>query len=230
MDFEIYCDESCQEALVQKTAHDFIAIGGIWIPADFREAFKEGLKSIKKKHNVHGELKWNKVSQAYYGLYYDCVEFFLRSPEIRFRVILIESKIVDNIRFNHKDSELGFYKFYYQLLHHWIYDFNRYKIFLDFKSNRKGTRLSELKQVLSAANLSSSITQVQAVPSNESLGVQLADVLTGMVSAKFNKRVVSIPKLNLIRFLEEKFNKGISPTHKWEEKFNVFKINLQGGW
>lgn len=230
MDFEIYCDESCQEALVKKNEHDYLAIGGIWIPAGFRNSFKEGLITIKKKYNVSGELKWNKVSPAYYSLYYDCIEFFMKSPEIRFRVIVIESKIVDNIRFNHKDAELGFYKFYYQLLHHWIYDFNSYKIFLDFKSNRKGTRLIELKQVLSTANLSSSITHVQSVPSEESLGVQLADLLTGMVSAKFNKKIVSVPKLNLIHFLEEKLQREIRPTHKWEEKFNVFKINLQGGW
>ena len=62
MNFEIYCDESGLEALSQKKAHLFTAIGGIWMPADYRDIFKEHINAIKTKHSVFGELKWNKVS------------------------------------------------------------------------------------------------------------------------------------------------------------------------
>jgi hypothetical protein len=230
MNFEVYCDESGIEALTRRDAHKFTAIGGIWMPTDFRTSFKESMNTIKEKYNIVGELKWNKVSPAYHSLYLDVINYFFDTSELRFRTILIESKTVDHIRFNDKDAELGFYKFYYQLLHHWIYDFNAYDIYIDFKVNRNKGRVKVLKKVLDASNLTSVINNVQALHSHESLGIQMADILTGLVSAKFNEKISSTSKKSLIELAEKKLNKTITPTPKWEEKFNVFKINLRGGW
>lgn len=232
MKFEIYCDESGLEALSNKEAHTYTGIGGIWIPADQRAALKEGLGAIKAKYNIHGELKWQKVSPAYLSMYKEIVDFFFNAGYIRFRVILVEAEKVDHIRFNSADAELGFYKFYYQLLQHWIFDFNEYVVFADLKQNRNKGRLKELEKALDNSNYTSDITQVQGLPSHESLGIQLADILTGMVTAKFNKEYKpEAAKAQLIQYLEEKYlSREIAPTAKWEEKFNVFKINLQGGW
>ncbi len=230
MDFEVYCDESGIEALTRKEAHRYTAIGGIWMPAGYRGVFKERVNQIKQQHNIRGELKWQKVSPAFAGVYNDLLNYFFDTAELRFRVILIEARTVDNYRFNDKDAELGFYKFYYQLLHHWIFDFNKYDIFLDYKINRNKGRLNELKKVLMASNLTSDVNLVQALRSDESLGIQLADVLTGLVAAKFNNEISSHTKKDLIILAESRIQKDILPTPKWEEKFNVFKINLQGGW
>lgn len=230
MNFEVYCDESGLEALTRKDAHRYTAIGGIWLPADFRDAFKTEINAIKEKHNVKGELKWQKVSPAYIDLYTEIINYFFDKSELRFRVIIIESITVDNIRFNDKDAELGFYKFYYQLLHHWIFDFNSYKIFIDYKVNRNKGRVNILKKVLDASNLTSDIIQVQALPSDESVGIQIADILTGLVSSKFNNEFSGKAKGRLIEIAEARLGKTIAPTSKWVEKFNVFKINLQGGW
>ncbi len=230
MNFEVYCDESGLEALTRKDAHKYTAIGGIWIPAELRDAFKTEVNAIKDKHNVRGELKWQKVSPAYLDLYEDIINYFFEKSEIRFRVIIIESKTVDNIRFNDKDAELGFYKFYYQLLHHWIFDFNSYNIFIDYKVNRNKGRVNILKKVLEASNLTSDIIQVQALPSDESVGIQIADILTGLVSSKFNNEFSGKAKGRLIELVETRLGITIAPTSKWVEKFNVFKINLQGGW
>ncbi len=232
MEIEVYCDESGIEALTNKDAHRFIAIGGIWIEADKRTDLKIGLLAIKEKYNVKGEFKWNKLSPAYFDFYKDLVDFFFRSSFIRFRVILIEAKRTSEFIFHNSDIELEFYKFYYQLLHHWILDFNDYNIFLDLKVNRNKERLKDLHKVLCNANLSSAIKQVQGLPSEQSLGIQLADLLTGMVAAKYNKENTSKAKLDLISHVEKTYLKGrpISHTHKWEEKMNVFVINLRGGW
>jgi hypothetical protein len=230
MNFEVYCDESGLEALTRKDAHNFTAIGGIWMPSEFRDSFKSSMLAIKEKYGVKGELKWNKVSPSFNDLYLEIIDYFFNQPELRFRVILIESKTVDNFRFNEMDAELGFYKFYYQLLHHWIFDFNTYDVFIDFKVNRNKGRVNVLKKVLHASNLTSDINQVQALHSHQSLGIQLADILTGMVAAKFNKEITSNAKKSLIDLAETKLCKQIASTPKWVEKFNVFKINLQGGW
>lgn len=231
MDFEIYADESGLEALINKEAHTYCSIGGIWIPAENRLQLKHDLKAIKNKYDIKGELKWKKMSPSYYNLYKEIIDYFFKSPFIRFRVILVEANLVDNVKFNNTDAELGFYKFYYQLLHHWIFDFNTYNIFLDHKVNRDKGRFKELERVLDNSNLTSDIKQVQGLPSNEQLGIQLADVLTGLVASKVNGGVTSKAKLDLIKYVEDTYlGKEIAPTPKWEEKFNVFKINLKGGW
>lgn len=231
MDFEVYCDESGLEALTRKDAHLYTAIGGIWITSENRDTMKKGILEIKKQYKLKGELKWQKFSPKYFELYKDTIDFFFNAEYIRFRIVLIEACLIDNIKFNNEDAELGFYKFYYQLLHHWIFDFNSYDIFLDLKINRNKGRLNELRKVLSNSNLTSDVKQVQGLPSEQSLGIQLADVLTGLTTAKFNGKLTSKAKLDLIKYVEETYlSKPITATPKWEEKFNVFKINLKGGW
>jgi hypothetical protein len=51
-----------------------------------------------------------------------------------------------------------------------------------------------------------------------------------VVASKFNSEVKGQGKLELIAHVESYLEKPISSTQKWEEKFNVFKINLKGGW
>mgnify|MGYP000374066566 CR=1 FL=1 len=232
MDFDIYCDESSLEALTKTEEHLYSSIGGIWLPRDCREEFKKGIYNIKAQHKIFGELKWKKISPSYFELYKDLIDFFFRTDYIRFRIILIESSKVNHIKFNNTDAELGFYKFYYQLLHHWILDFNTYNIFVDLKVNSHPHRLAELRKVLDLSNLTSDISQVQGLHSEESVGIQLADVLTGLVTSKFNNEVKrDSVKAKLIHYIENEYlGKEISPTPKWSEKFNIFKINLQGGW
>lgn len=231
MNFEVYCDESGVEALTNKQAHKYMAIGGVWMPAEYRAMFKEQLNAIKAKHRIKGEFKWQKLSPAYLAFYQDLIAYFFSTPELRFRVIAVEASKVDHIKFNNADAELGFYKFYYQLLHHWIFDFNEYDIFIDLKVNRDTKRLTKLKEVLGNANLTSVIRQTQGLPSEQSLGIQLADVLTGLVATKLNGEATGAAKNSIIKDIEQTFIKRtIAPTPKWEEKFNIFKINLQGGW
>ena len=149
---------------------------------------------------------------------------------MRFRIILVESDKVNLVTFHNSDAELSFYKFYYQMIKSWIYDFNLYDVFLDLKKNRNKGRLRELERFLDNANFFSDVRTVQGLPSNQSLGIQLADLLTGIITAKFNNKTTSIAKSELIRYVESHLGNVIQPTSKNEEKLNVFKINLQGGW
>ena len=45
-----------------------------------------------------------------------------------------------------------------------------------------------------------------------------------------SNKTTSEAKNELINYVENQLGKPISPTAKSEEKFNIFKINLQGGW
>lgn len=64
MHYEVYCDESCIEALFDKDSHSVTVIGGIWIPADFREEIKKKLRFILDKYHRTEEFKWNKISPS----------------------------------------------------------------------------------------------------------------------------------------------------------------------
>ena len=168
MKYEIYSDESCIEAIYDKQAHQYTAIGGIWIPAEYRRSLKNDITAIKDKYSVMGELKWNKVSPKYLELYKEVINLFFNSYSIRFRAIVIDASKIDNERFNKSSGELGFYKFYYQLIQHWLYDNNEYAIFLDHKINAYKSRVHELGKILNYST-NATITNVQALPSGESL-------------------------------------------------------------
>ncbi|MDX1828749.1 MAG: DUF3800 domain-containing protein [Lutibacter sp.] len=230
MKFEVYCDESSPEVLADRQANKYLILGSIWMPSGFRNKFKEKIKSIKEEFGYRNEIKWNKVSPSSIDFYKELIGYFFTSDDIRFRGIIVEAEKIDLIKFHNDDSELSFYKFYYQLLHHWIFSFNDYSIFLDHKVNKDLTRVNKLKDVLSKANLFSNIENVQALPSHESLGIQFADLFTGALNGKMNKKITSASKLELIQEIEDYLGHPIQPTYKSENHFNVFKINLEGGW
>jgi hypothetical protein len=181
---------------------------------------------------VGGELKWGKVSYSRLKFYEEILTWFLnKNHDLRFRAIVIDRTQVNLLNYHNNDQELGFYKFYYQVLHHWICDFNCYHVFCDFKVNRRKDRLQTLKKCLDNTNLSSSVANVQAIRSQESVLIQMADFLTGLVSAKYNQSCLqNSPKGELIQKCELLLGKSIGATGPSEPKFNVFEINLRGGW
>lgn len=233
MKFDVYCDESRPETLaLPAAAPGYLVIGGLWLHREDRKRLKEEIHALRDRHKIGGEFKWQKISPARIKFYEDIITlFFSEGDRIRFRCIAVERKKVDLLAWHQNDQELGFYKFYYQLLHHWILDFNEYAIFCDYKANRNPQRLKVLADCLRRANLSARITTTQALHSSESVLLQMADVLTGLASTKLNCSVESdSSKARLIAFLEAKLGRSVSATPKDEQKFNLFNINPGGGW
>lgn len=232
-EFDIYCDESRLDLLCSKKADGhFMVIGGLWLKKEKRDEFKKEIHALRDKFKIGGEFKWQKVSPSREKFYESLIDWFVKkNDELRFRCIAVECKKVDLLKYHQSDQELGFYKFYYQLLHHWILDFNTYSIFIDFKSNRRRDRLQVLQQCLQNSNLSAVLTSLQPIRSDESVLMQLCDVLTGIASAKLNQKdLSSSAKKKVIKELEKKLGRPITKTPKGENKFNVFKIDLDGAW
>ena len=203
-------------------------IGGVWIKAEGRPTHKASIKEIRRRHNVLGEFKWNRVSPSRVDFYVDIIRWFFAENEVRFRTLVLRADELEGKLYRY-DNELAFYKFYYQMLHHWILDHNYYRVFLDTKTNRLNNRLKTLAQCLSYANLTSRIS-VQALPSNELDLIQVADVLIGAVGYRFHNRVDSPAKVKVVRCIEDMIAHRIGPTSKSEEKFNVFRFHGAGGW
>ena len=233
MDIDVYCDEAFPDLFSSKNPQaKYLIIGSLWLKRDDRDRFKSDIHRLRDQYKVGGEFKWTKVSPSRVDFYKALLHwFFEQGEELRFRCIAIDHQQVDLIHFHESDQELGFYKFYYQILHHWIHQFNSYRIYCDLKRNRFRDRLHTLKQCLTFANLMATIETVQSVQSKESVLLQLSDVLVGVASSRLNDRLAeSSTKHEVVRFLEELLGHKITSTPLCEKKVNVFKINLQGGW
>ncbi len=233
MKFEVYCDESRPDLLfTQNPTAQYMLIGGLWLAAEDRAKAKADIHALRDKHKIGGEFKWQKVSPSRLDFYRDLIDWFVSmGSRVRFRCIAVDHAQVDLMRFHSSDQELGFYKFYYQMLHHWILDFNEYAIFCDFKSNRLGTRLTELAKCLDCSNLTSDIVNVQAIRSKESVLIQAADVLTGIAAARLNDTLqTGGAKWELVQHIEQALGCQIQATYRSEQKLNVFVIDLAGGW
>ena len=233
MKFEVYCDETLPDLFT--SAHPqgrYLMIGSLWLPADLRECVKERVTELRQRHGVHGELKWRKISPSRQAFYIDLIDLFMSfGSDLRFRCIAVDRTQM-NVGLHNGDAELGFYKFYYQVLHHWILDNNAYTVYCDLKQNRDRARLSTLKRVLNNANRTSIITEVQSLPSPQVVLLQLCDVLLGAASARINDwQNLGAAKEAVITHLERRLNRArLGPTPKHEEKFNIFRIQLGGGW
>lgn len=230
MKYEIYCDESCWEALYDKDSHHYAAIGGIWIPAEKRKEVKTFIGNLKAKYGLYGEMKWKRVCPKSVEMYKELVNMFFDDEQIRFRAICIKASEVNHDRFNAGNSELGFYKFYFQLIHHWMLMGNSYQVFVDYKTNGYQHRVQELGTILNNAS-TAELTQIQSLPSEESVLIQLADVLTGAVASAFNSQtMLSASKQSIRELIEKRLGHSINGTPVSETKFNVFSINLRKDW
>lgn len=233
MNFDVYCDESRPDALCsQAQVSSHLVIGSLWLARDDRSRIKDAIHVLRDRHKVGGEFKWGKASPSRVAFYENLIElFFAEGTRLRFRCIVVDRKKVDLLNFHGNDQELGFYKFYYQLLIHWIKDANNYSVFCDHKLNRDMSRLHVLQRCLKYANLTAQIEEVQAVKSDESVLIQLTDVLTGAVGARMNQAPrAESAKASVLNAIESRLNRPIAATALGEQKFNVFAINPGGGW
>src|SRR6476620_6034482 len=129
MRFDVYCDESYPDLFTakEKMHARYLMIGSLWLPTDMREALKEQISGARQKHSIWGEVKWTKTSPSSIPFLHEIIDIFIsHGDNLRFRCIAVRADQI-NHDFNDGDKELGFYKFYYQLLHHWVSEFNEYK-------------------------------------------------------------------------------------------------------
>ena len=232
MDFSVFCDETLPDLFTTKKEHSKrLMIGSLWIETELKNKIKEEIRNLRLKHNCWGEIKWTKVSLSQEKFYLELIDlFFSYGLQMRFRAISVNPKEINWTQHNN-DKELGFYKFYYFLLHKWLVDFNQYSIFCDSKVNRDLSRLKVLREVLEISNRNINLKQVQALPSKEVVLIQLSDFLLGATSSAMNKIVhTNQSKIKVIKYLEKHLDKSIGKTSLNEKKFNIFSINLNGGW
>ena len=118
MKFDVYCDECRPDLLSSRhPPARYMVIGGVWLRTNDRQAFKDAIHTLRDRHRIGGEFKWQKISLSRLPFYQELVDWFIGQEEhLRFRCIAVEHDKVDLLRYHNNNQELGFYKFYYQML------------------------------------------------------------------------------------------------------------------
>ncbi|MBW1678299.1 MAG: DUF3800 domain-containing protein [Deltaproteobacteria bacterium] len=228
-DYVVYCDESSQSHPARRP---FYTLGSIWLPRVNRDRISRDLREIKLDNGIRGEVKWHKLSRTCFDSYWQIVQYFLDCTELRFRTIAVDQRRVKYDTYHQGDPELGFYKFYYQMLFQWLTAECRYLVLLDFKTNRGAGRFTDLKRALGAkaALQGAALSDLTIIDSRDSHIMQLTDLLTGATAAAFNEDLLpKSPKSAFIDKLAKQLGRGSlnTSTSKTDQKFNVFRIDLR---
>jgi len=227
MDYVVYCDESRHEGAGH---HTYMSIGGLWVPRSEKLELTRKFRSLCRSLDLHSEIKWNKVSAARLEAYRRLVDFFFEHESLFFRVVVVNRTKIDVERYHGGDWELGFYKFYYEMLEKWIIPGNRYLILLDFQENKDIKRYSDLRTILERAiKAKAEIIDLTVVDSEQTPLSQLCDLLTGSVSASWCGLAEGTPKAKLAAYIAAKCGCSSLMTQSYSPaicKFNIFHIHL----
>lgn len=228
--FNIYCDESRHTS---DPRDRYAVIGGLRCPRDSKHELVGRIHKLQARFNAHGELGWKRLSPNRSEFYHELLKLFLDTPELAFRCLVVDRTTLNHDKFNDGDSELGFYKLYYQMLVHWLEPGQEYRLYLDWQQNSASNRFVELQTVLTRKLTGrANILSLEPVSSHNQPMIQLADLLMGAVGYAWNqydqRDGASQAKVDFINELARSLNRGTlaTGTPRPEAKFNVF--NWQG--
>ncbi len=227
MEYIVYCDESRHDGAAQNR---FMSIGSLWLPRSSKPELTRQFRNLRELVGLRGEVKWSKVSAKKLDAYQKLVDFFFEQPDLRFRAIVVDQSKVDPIRFHGGDRELGFYKFYFEMLEKWIESGNRYLVLLDFKRNEGADRHGTLRRVLENSTKGKAwIDDLTVIDSHESPLAQLNDVLTGAVAATWCGLKPGGPKEKLSARIAQRRGASLKMATAGPGicKFNLFAIALE---
>jgi len=226
----IYCDESRHTS---DYADKFTVIGAISCPRDKKKEIVHRIHCLKAKHHTQGEFGWKRLSPNRKDFYWDLLEIFQDCP-LSFRCLTVDRSILDHDTFNSGDSELGFYKMYYQMLVHWMKPGSHYHLYLDWQKNKSQTRFSDLHDILTR-KLSgrAKVECLEPVSSHNQPLIELTDLWIGAVGYYWNNRHLaegaSKTKIEFCEALAQKV--GLqnlrSSTFPIKDKFSLFHFTGQ---
>ncbi|WP_439182518.1 DUF3800 domain-containing protein [Carboxylicivirga taeanensis] len=225
--YDIFIDESCH---LQHDHSSVMSIGFIKVPHNQYSDLKSELITLKEKHGIPHEFKWNTCSNTKKEFYHELIDFFFEKP-LAFRTVVVKYKNnLNHEQFNQGSHDNFYYKLIYFLLNNeWFTpSWDRYRVFLDIKDTRGRDKLRKIHEVFSNRHYGDTPFELfQHIRSHESVFIQLADFFIGAVTYKSRDQHLvdnaSPVKVDIIRYLEHKSGYQLDEgTEPWEEKFNIF--------
>ena len=218
--FNFYCDESCH---LQNDKKPYMLIAYVSSAYSQVKLHHQNIQNIKKKYGFQSEVKWNGVSKSKYPFYVELIEYFF-SNDLHFRAVVIDKSQITLERGSTYDD--FYYKMYWQLIYHKVSMENNYNIYLDIKDTLSAGKVKKLKEILQI-NFSS-IRTLQNIRSEESLLMQLTDLLMGAISYHLRGLDKVIAKNKLIEKIQHHTRHPLTQsTYKSYNKFNLFFIDLK---
>lgn len=234
-EFKIFCDESNHLSYKDNPTlrSKVMVLGALKVPSSETIHINKIIKYLKHKYNHNREIKWTKLHLTQKKFYDELLEFFFSSVHMWFQAVLIPDKtILQHDVYNKGSHDLFYYKMYYQALRNLIDIDTQVKIYLDYKDTRSGTKIKELENVLCNKFKKSIDMKVFTIQSHESNIVQLVDLLIGAISYKARNDIEHVSEIKnyIINKIEMLANIELDVgTPPWENKFNIFKIQLCKG-
>lgn len=228
MDYIFYGDESGHNLKNYKV----YGIGSFLIPKDQENRYNRVFNELAQKHNINKEVGWKTLNSSYniinFGM--DILRFIL-TTSASFTSIIVHKEFFRNWNSDRISREDAFYQTYTFLLRHSA------KVLkatvtakLDQKSDSYNKRC-EVVEIIANNSLkesSAKIISVQKVDSRHNVGVQVADLLTGAITASRNMYLNEDFKVNAAKAL---FISKLSQILGWEtlhydtypeSKFNIW--------
>jgi hypothetical protein len=222
--YNLYCDESSH---LEKDGHPFMVLGTVWCSAEKSHEIFQRLKEIKARHGLSPrfEVKWTKVSPALLAFYRDYLDYFFDDDHVHFRALIADKRGLRHDRFGQTHDD-WYYKMYFNLLKVLLTPGDRYRIYLDVKDTRGGTKLEKLHEVLSNNMYDfdrKAVERLQQVRSHEIEGLQLADLLMGAINYANREATGSAAKRALVERVRERSRYALTRTTLVrEQKLNLF--------
>lgn len=231
----VYCDESSQ------TNAKYMVYGSLWVDADYVSRILDDFYYCK---NGLATMKWGRVSMRFLDNYKCVASLFIKwskdpNPKLWFNSAVFNNSLLDYDTYSAGDAELGYYKFWYQLIYHRIRDsMATYYVVMDSRSNRNSNRLTDLRGVLNRKlnnrlqGIFDRVREIRVGQTRLEPFLQINDILTGAVAWYWNDRWqnpnADPAKVILYSYLCSLLGrKHLGPTPKWEPRFNVWPFSLR---
>ena len=169
-------------------------IGVVSVRRDHLDAFNNRFDAIVDEHNIAGELKWEDIGnrRSDINAIIDLVTAIVRSRTAFFDVIVVNTKLYRNWKGSAADKETAFYKTYTQLLRHMAGRTGDIaEVSIDNRPDKYPHHVEVVEKVANhmLVKLASSgrLKDVRKVESQTCPGIQVADLLTGVVVAAHSR-------------------------------------------
>lgn len=179
-----------------------MVLGGIITPAGNLRTFEDELSDLRTRTRMHAELKWQKVTGQKLREYKAFIDFFVtanKSHRLHFSSMIFDTQLIDHKKYSGGNTEIGFYKFMYQLLlrcfgRHYCREGEdeRFVVTLHRRSTRYS--LSELRNILNYGMAKEySIVTAPFVSIEPKSGpdcplLQINDIVLGAIGFRKNER------------------------------------------
>ena len=182
---------------------DCYAIGVITLPEEYLDDFNDKFSRLRDSHGLVGEAKWKKIGKSHGSINFllDWVDTARRSDEVTFDAIVVHKDLYRNWRGRVQEKETAFYQTYTQLLKHVARRArDTIEVYIDGRSDTYPKR-DEVVEVITnrmLAKVASKGKLRTVTPSDSRLtpGIQVADILTGVMNTGHRKHLEAELRIN----------------------------------